>query len=370
MNYDTLGSLPIDPDFESSAEALLEEDSTNFARLVKSARLTPSRDLVGCDFSDVDFTDSDLRGFNFSNCDLRGSYGSNFVFDETTIFDGANIESSVFSYYQSLTEFSDDYELEKKYAKLRSQNWIGLCQWIANNVHIAVAEQNKRMAIRLFFEVRDLSVKTDILLRLKFLFNNLDDYRKFIVNIIIREPYDHKAVSAAMRVASSIIGSDQFIYKMILSHAKRSDRAVQSAITYGLMRSNFLRVYHDRVKDILDVNSNRELRIYYLRRMNYLFRICVEDFIQIRPGVFVDYAFKLREIDVISILNSSSDRIVRGRIQTGRSKRGLSEHEVVLQARLDTLREILASLRKFERRGIFLLEDHYRAEDLLSPGVK
>ena len=50
----------------------------DFGHLVTLLRLDRSQDFVFSNMREVDFSNTDLRGFNFTGADLRDSYGRNF----------------------------------------------------------------------------------------------------------------------------------------------------------------------------------------------------------------------------------------------------------------------------------------------------
>lgn len=76
--------------------ALVQEQTLSFSEACIALKLDPSTDLIGCDFSRVDFSNSNLAGFNFTNADLSHSFGEKITGIEKAVFDGANIRHSVF----------------------------------------------------------------------------------------------------------------------------------------------------------------------------------------------------------------------------------------------------------------------------------
>ena len=67
------------------AEAVIEAEAASFTELVKLSGLDPAKHLRLADWSDIDFSGADLRGYDFSGAKLRNCH-----------FDGAEIEGARF----------------------------------------------------------------------------------------------------------------------------------------------------------------------------------------------------------------------------------------------------------------------------------
>jgi len=96
----------------------VESRTLSFSEACRALGLDPSIDLMGGDFSYVDFTNSNLTGFNFTNADLSNSEGSNISGVKGAIFDGANLKNSPFNSkpfglpfnFEMLTKYKNSYE--------------------------------------------------------------------------------------------------------------------------------------------------------------------------------------------------------------------------------------------------------------------
>lgn len=364
MTYKFLRLVPVSSDFSEKASRLFAEESNNFSKLVRAAGINPEFDLVGTDLRDVNFSECDLRGYNFMECDLRGSFGANVIFDHTTNFKDADIKGSIFSYFQEMESFPDEI-LEREYQRLRSNYWGSICDWIADNVSPTVHSEDRAMAIRLFFDVKDLTVKTDILLRLRRLFKDNEDYRRFLVNIILREPDDVRAVRSAMQAASSIINSDRFLFRMILAYSQNAEFGLAISLMSKLIQSIFFRDYVEEIRRIVDVKSDYALRSLFLRRINVVFRCCRDEYLQIGDKQYIDYKKPLNADDLNRILNVNSSRLVRERIQSLRGQKKLTESEIMDKVRLEVAKNMLDGLRRFEAHNLYLTASTYTPEELI-----
>lgn len=76
--------------------ALANAETDNFVELALMIGLDPKKDFRFGDLSDVDLSNCDVRGFDFTGADLRRVKGTKVIWDSTTILTGADIENSIF----------------------------------------------------------------------------------------------------------------------------------------------------------------------------------------------------------------------------------------------------------------------------------
>lgn len=313
-------SLEISQDDCSRIVRIIESKNDNFVHLVHEAGLDPRRDLIGCDLSNVDFSDSDLRGFNLSYCDLRGAIGHNVTFDQTTIFNGADIESSVFSYAALLDPFQDEFQ-EQAYQRLKGEYWPKLCNWIGDNVRAGFPGDAKRMAIRLFFDANDLTVKTDLLLRIRRLFQSTDDFKAFLVNVILRKPGDFRAVQAAIQTSSGIIESDYFLFRTLLSFVRQADETTATSVLSQLIGSRFFGRHIESIGEILTHSRDGRIRAQYIRRINSIFRYGQDSHLQTEGGRYLDFTRPASLEEIQMILKNISLRKINRAVRENQSVR-------------------------------------------------
>ncbi|WP_197284069.1 pentapeptide repeat-containing protein, partial [Shinella sp. SUS2] len=91
-------SVESSPYIERAFEAVASSESDNFLHLARLAGLDPATAFRYGNLKNVDFSDCDLRGLDFTGACLVGATGNEAtIFDKTTILQGADIESSLFS---------------------------------------------------------------------------------------------------------------------------------------------------------------------------------------------------------------------------------------------------------------------------------
>jgi uncharacterized protein YjbI with pentapeptide repeats len=119
----------------SRFEALAAAPHVTFQEQVKLTGLVPAKDFQNADLRNIDLTDSDPSGFNFSGADLRGSIGIRVKWDETTIFDSADLSGSIFAAKIRLrTLFDTDERANSLLASVARQNWSAQIIWVADNL--------------------------------------------------------------------------------------------------------------------------------------------------------------------------------------------------------------------------------------------
>ncbi len=76
--------------------AVANAKTDNFVDLALMIGLDPKKDFRFGDLADVDLSNCDVRGFDFTGADLRRVKGTKVIWDSTTILTGADIEDSIF----------------------------------------------------------------------------------------------------------------------------------------------------------------------------------------------------------------------------------------------------------------------------------
>lgn len=110
---------------ETALDAVVNNSNTNFVHLAEIAGLDRALHFQYANLEEVDFSDCDLRGFNFTGANLTGAVGNaNTVWDATTTLVDADIGGSMFEIEQG-GEASDG--LPKG---LLGQHWADQIIWM------------------------------------------------------------------------------------------------------------------------------------------------------------------------------------------------------------------------------------------------
>ena len=99
------------------------ETSGEFTEACVALGLDPTRDFCFSNLQGVDFSGADLRGFDFQGANLRGSYGAEVLFDNSTNFEGADLQGSCFAtYYREYQLFRSNPMAGRMYRALLDED--------------------------------------------------------------------------------------------------------------------------------------------------------------------------------------------------------------------------------------------------------
>jgi uncharacterized protein YjbI with pentapeptide repeats len=88
--------IVLDKETSERVAAVIEADTDNFVFLANMLGLDPATDFRHSDLTGVDLSNCDLRGYDFSGADLTGAYGTDVIWDETTVLTDAKIAGTFF----------------------------------------------------------------------------------------------------------------------------------------------------------------------------------------------------------------------------------------------------------------------------------
>lgn len=138
----------------------------------------------------------------------------------------------------------------------------------------------------------------------------------------------------------------------------------------SLIYSPFFFNHVDEIREVVDYKSNYSLRVNFVRRMNIVFAYCREEYLQIDENQYIDYKKPLSFNDLKKMLRFNSDKAVNKAIGDFRRKNVSSdvgkgrEVELSYNIRLETAKNIISGLRRFENQDLYLLDGSYSAEEL------
>lgn len=220
----------LDTKRDDSITKLLLCSETNFVELTKVAGLNPARDYVGSDLSRVDFSNCDLRGYNFSDANLSFAFGIGVTFDSTTILTGSTVTSSCFALEKEIRDtFSNDLSLAPLLNKLKKEYWANGALWISDNIRRGKKNftANTVVAKALFGEITDATYKNQILYFLKDAFHDRSSYRDFLLSQI-RDPLStYRVIRSALEILSRVFKNDAYTSELILSYLSHPNAEIR-----------------------------------------------------------------------------------------------------------------------------------------------
>lgn len=251
-------------------QAASEAKDDNFVRLMDTLGMDRRKDFRFVDLSGVDFTNCDLRGFDFSGSDLRGTSGRNVTWDETTIFTGADVDRSLFSYDLARQEIVARLpELGLEYAKIRRAYWTDQSIWVMDTLKGGVknAAERQALAMALYFDATDAVVRNTILQYLIMGTWAREARLDFLMRIMTDRATSVDAVVAALRLFGKTLRDDEQVATLLVSVAEdeRTDRAVKREAVSAALENRFILRHHQQVLRLIRDMGDTDLENRYIR---------------------------------------------------------------------------------------------------------
>ncbi len=239
MRDDEIG-LYFSDEVSNRVGLLIRSDLTNFVELLSLLDLDPAKDLRCSNLRSVDFSNCDLCGFDFSGSDLRGAFGQNVRYDSTTIFTGADTDSSIFSYACWKRTRSPNSVVDAHINRLSKDYWLN--QTISIDSIIANEKDKSKTLLYLtsmFEQTSHLSVRHDMLLRIGLYARSTTDYVSFLSHLCASRT-EVATIASAIRVLADIYHNREDAVATLRLFSQSEDNTIRSAALEGLIRSKFI----------------------------------------------------------------------------------------------------------------------------------
>jgi hypothetical protein len=264
---------------------VIEHPKETFSDLAVAASLDPSCDFKFSDLRDVDFSNSDIRGFNFSGADLRGTRGTNVTFDCTTILTGAQVDASLFRHLAQRETFASDPRWHREYVRMRGADWTSIALWLGEQIARDVDSRAIDVALRIYAETSDASVKTNILYYSARGFKSSAAYRDFLIHVLSTTDQT-SLMRTAFRILVSLHPSDVGVFLYCQKLLEHEDSEIRSLALQGLFASRRHSITCKLVQQfaVKETHANiRRLLVFLVtsRRGRDYVRICQDA----KPGV-------------------------------------------------------------------------------------
>jgi hypothetical protein len=314
-------------------DEIISVETTNFEELINISKLNKRTDLIGLDFSNTDISDSDLRNFNFSRCNLSGITGINFIIDDSTIIEDAIIDNSVFSFKEN--EFkARDGKFEKKYHTINTEYWANKCVWIGENIKKGSDFDNKRISIRLINDTKDKTVISEIFRRMKYIFERKEDYKNFLISIILNDLTDESTICAALTAAIAVDALDDFVFRTYISYLRRaSDRAYNEIMRSLILSKNFYK-YDNPIRELAFERYSDNISGLYIRRINDIFKYGPNKFMEVSDNMIPNFFSPIDYQTFIKIVHHNSNRDINAAISKITDKRKKEENRKTIKDKI------------------------------------
>jgi hypothetical protein len=332
------------------ATEFVYSEETNFVAQAEFLNLDPTSDFRYADLSCVDFSYSNICGFDFTGSDLRGATGVNVEWDNTTILKYANTADSLFSHRLSRDRFFAENPLVgEEVQRLTGERWTGQIL----GVERLLSSKNKddsaiRIAGAVFDEVNDITVRSNILFFMKRAIDSPGEYRNFLYNIFACHGGEAKIIRSAMRALRALYPHDIGAFNLMTRYLNHCDVDISTEALNGVLASRHLSGILHKVQTLLSGPEREYQRRLFLGR---LARMAGNDYMQAtsdpRVNNYLDYmeVITKRTMDAIAehaLISEKSRRVAAQRL--GKVDDSVNVNQSEIKARAKLYRRLLEQL--------------------------
>lgn len=241
-----------------------------FELLVKFANLDKTKDFIESDLSGVDFSNSDIRGYNFSKADLSNCFGVNMLYDETTNFDGAKLNESIFKFPQEKKVFfRNNRDLSDIYNRIINEHWANGSMWFFNKLSEKNNYKEKYIEFSkyIYEDIKDLTFKNNILYGLNNVIEKNDYYKYFLLNQIYMNKNDTRSIRVILQHLFKFFSDDPLTKNMIIALCRHHDPEYRMLSIKYVTTQKYLKEYEETIKKAINDEDNEIVRRLYTEYM-------------------------------------------------------------------------------------------------------
>ena len=279
MKTDIYGAEVLPPAVLQQVTAFLSFKDQNFAAQVKYLGLDPAHDFMHSDLSCVDFSNCDLRGFNFTGADLRDSIGVNVLWDSSTNFTNADVRGSLFWYFLENAKYFDAHPEDlETVRRLTSETWTNA---ILGVERLLQADKGRGSSIRIahavFDETKSSVVRSNVLAFMRIASDNVEDHKNFIFNVFARHPDQPGIVISGIRTLSAFYQDEMDVFSWLTAFLQNPNQDMRREAFKGLIASkHFMRGISSIREYVINSGDSLTRRIFLGR----LARLAGEGFVR------------------------------------------------------------------------------------------
>jgi len=242
---------------------------SDFATTAKNAGLDPSYDFQNSNLTKVDFSYSDLRGFNFSGSDLSYSYGIDILLDDTTTFTGASLLASPFKTVEDeRLLFSSSTKIPKIYAMLKSGDPYDVSNWIASRSgslgknHLKNLDDSQAAILcrKLVTDNIDLTKRTTLFYHIKDFASSEQEVRSVVADFLAFHLDNPAVVRGFIRVAGDLLSQHPFVAKTILMLCEHRDPSIREIAFNAICSTSVFHKHFGKIREAYFRPENTDLR--------------------------------------------------------------------------------------------------------------
>ncbi|WAP70085.1 pentapeptide repeat-containing protein [Jiella pelagia] len=302
------------PSRRAEIGALLHSTATTFSDLARIGGIAVGVDFVGADLKGCDFSGSDLRGYNFTKADLRDGVGSCVHVDETTCFEGALVEGSIFFIEANFRQAAGaDKSIEKDLRRFRNEFWstgsLNLMEYRKENRNFNVLCQ------KLYTLVQDQTYQANILHMLAGTFEGPQDYRNFLLDAL-QKARTSRSRRAILDILLRRFPEDATLFAAVASMINAPDEEIAIPAARSVLYSRFRKKNKRELRNIMQHEKRNSVRKAYLESVATSLGRDYMKLVKAPSGEVLDFQTKLTDElirNVIAVINREIDRHFRAK---------------------------------------------------------
>ncbi len=269
-NEATISEMLSGSDLSNVFEAVASTTG-DFGHLVTLLRLDRSQDFVFSNLREVDFSNADLRGFNFTGADLRDCYGTDVIFDDTTILEKADVQGSCFATYKRERElFLSKSDASTMYETLRAGDPYEVSGWIHSRFsdgldrHPILRKADDDTAAilcqKLLTDEIDLTKRADLFYHLRGITSSPNSLRELLLDVLARHVRNIPVMQKFITIAGGMYSGDRFVGQALFTLTKAQNERIRETAFVTLSRTNFSLANFAQFRSSFMDDNNREIR--------------------------------------------------------------------------------------------------------------
>lgn len=277
------------PEIVNRVASLVDVDETNFVLLARRLTLDPAHDFQNGDLRDVDFSDCNLDGFDFSGADLRGATGVNVT--GKPVLEGADVSDSLFEYQVGQERyFADNPDDRETVDRIAAEYWANAILSVERLIQSRADGSGTKIAAAIFDKTKDSTVRTNILLFMRLSSESSQDHKSFIGNMLAKHSDDISVLLAGVRALTAFYASHRDGFRWLLKFLNHKNPLVRSAAFRGVVNSKRLpEAIPDVVKYVLSTTQPEHRRAFVGRVSRLLGLKYARAAFDYRENRFIDF---------------------------------------------------------------------------------
>ncbi len=258
-----LSEFDIAPEYGAKINTLEDIETDNFGELVSALGLNKKYDFRFADLAGVNFSNSDLDGFDFTGADLRNTFGLQVRIGNTTIFDDADLSGSQFEYAAREISYARDQRVSDLIQELKRKDDYGKLSWIFNasklknekDVNLFVGEQ-------LFLDSSNPWERKEIF---KFLSTSFGDASSsFALHALNRYAAFDEESEAILAVLSQKYLHETAVSNCLLEYASQQDNNLSRQIIERFLKTRPRNIQESQLIDLVKLKNNGVIERMYV----------------------------------------------------------------------------------------------------------